>query len=563
MRTGPLRLVLVVGITLYVAMRLTGWLERESGAPAEREGTATVAGRIVDDTGQPLAGAHVFITDDDARLPFTATSQEDGTFLIEKLPKGAYQLGAAKEGHLAAYFVHAPPRWGVTSLIVDAGADVNGLELRLPRTAAIEGAVLDAAGEPLADHEVRVRAIGRASGEAIVSGTVGVARTNAKGQFTIDHLDAGEYAIVVRPRTPPATVLFYPGALKLSGARTLTLARGERRAGLELRVPRSPAAAIEGVVSYAGGSPPARVEVQIFDADATLPLGEDRSVETDGSGRFSIANVPAGRFTLVAQTTLRPAQQSGSRDVTQTTRLSSSVTVTTTGSPAANVTLNLAPGVPVSGRLVHPHRIAAPDLPAPEAEPITVRLTGADPVSRARLGFGGPEARVAADGSFTLLFVPPGRFHFAVRDRLVESIAVAGRDITPSPLEVGGTEIRDVTLAVSLRSAEIAGTIRDARGATTASGVVILFPADARLWTDATGRVRSARPDSSGRFRFEHLPAGDHLVAALTEAPFGAWDDRAFLDRIKTRATPVRLEEGGLKTLELVALQTFNKTDSR
>lgn len=563
MRTGPLRLVLVVGISLYVAMRLTGWLERESGAPEEREGTATVAGRVVDDTGQVLAGAHVFITDDDARLPFTATSQADGTFLIEKLPKGAYQLGAAKDGHLAAYYVQAPPRWGVTSIIVDPGAALTGLELRLPRTAAIEGTLLDAAGDPLAEHEVRVRAIGRASGAAIVSGTVGVARSDAKGRFTIDHLDAGEYAIVVRPRAAPATVLFYPGALKLSGARTLTLARGERRRGVDLRVPRAPAATIEGVVTYAGGSPPSRVEVQIFDADATLPLGEDRSVETDASGKFAIASVPAGRFTLVAQAALRPAPQSGSRDATQTTRLSSSVTVTTTGSIASKVTLNLAPGVPVSGRLVHPHRIVAPEPPAAGEEPITVRLTGADAGSRARLGFGGPEARVSADGSFTLLFVPPGRFHFVVRDRLVETMTVAGRDVTPSPLEVGGTEIRDVMLAVSLRSGEIAGTVRDTRGATTAAGVVILFPADARLWTEASGRVRMGRPDSSGRFRFEHLPAGEHLVAAVADAPFGAWDERAFLEQLKPRATAVRLDEGGLKTLELVALQTFNKTDRR
>jgi hypothetical protein len=557
LRTGPLRLVLVVGITLYVAMRLTGWLERESGAPAEREGTASVSGRVLDDLGQPLGGAHVFITDDDAKLPFSATSQPDGTFRIDKLPKGAYQLGAAKEGHLGAYFVQAPPRWGVTNVIVESGATLSGLDVRLPRTASVEGTVLDADGAPLADHEVRARAIGRASGEATVSGTVGVARSDAKGHFTVDHLDAGEYAIVVRPRTPPNTVLFYPGALKLSDARTLTLARGEQRRDVVLRVPQSATTTIEGTVTYAGGSPPARLDVQILDADATLALGEDRTVETDAHGRFTIARVPKGRFTLVTQTTLRPSMKAASGDVTQTTRLSASVTVAIDGAKTSQVTLNLAPGVPVSGRLVHPHRTVTP--PAIDDSPITVRLSGADAVSRARLGFGGPEARVAADGSFTLLFVPHGRFHFVVSDRVVESIAAGGRDVTPAPVDVGEKEVRDVVLAVSRRSGEISGTLR---GGAAGAGAVILFPADDRWWTDAA-RVRMTRPDSSGRFRFEHVPAGDHLLAALANAPFGAWDERPVLAQLKPHATALRLDEIGVKTVELSPLQTFNKTSSR
>ena len=366
----------------------------------------------------------------------------------------------------------------------------------------------------------------------------------------------------MRPRTPPETVLFYPGALKLSGARTLTLARGERRSGIELRVPQTPTTTIAGAVTYAGGSPPSRIDVQIFDADATLPLGEDRSVETDANGRFEIARVPAGRYTLVVQTALRPTAQAGSRDVTQTTRLSATATVNVSGSSPARVTLNLAPGVPVSGRLVHPYRVAAPP-DAATADPVIVRLTGADAESRARLGFGGPEARVAADGSFTLLFVPRGRFHFLVSDRLVETITVGGRDITPAPIDVGGADLRDVTLAVSERGGELTGTVRDGTGAPTAASVVILFPADARLWAESSGRVRMLRPDSSGRFRFEHLPAGDHLVAAVADAPFAAWDERSFLEQLKPRATAVRLEENGLRTLELPALQTFNKTDRR
>ena len=569
MRTAPLRLILVTGITIYIAMRMSGWLSNESEPQSARVGSATVSGVVVDDSGAPLAGAQVFITNEANQLPWTASTDATGKFRIEKLPAGQYQLGAAKEGYLSAYFADAPPPWGVTKVMVAAQSNLAALEVRLPRSASVEGTLVDADGRPLAGHDVRIRAVGRLTGSVIVSGSVGTARTDANGRYRLEQLDAGEYTLVARFTSPkPAgaqpdniqSVFYFPAAAKLSDARTFKLACGERRTGVDIRASRQPFTRIEGHVIHAGAAPPLRLDVLLFDADATLPFGEDRTTDTDASGRFAFDGVPPGRFVVVAQTALRPPGSPATRDPIHITRLSSAVAVESKGGRIGPIALTLAPGVPVSGRLIHPHRLVPPN---DDEEPITVRLFGVDPVSRARLGFGGPEARVASDGTFTLLYVPPGRFQFVVTDRVVERVAVEGRDLTGASVDVQDREIRNVTVAVSERAAVLSGSVRDGSGANTAKAVVVLFPIDPQLWKPTQFFVRVVRPDTSGRYFFEGLPAGDYCVIASTDLPFGSWEDPAVLEQLKPLASRARLVEGGKQTLELPALQTFNKTAGR
>jgi hypothetical protein len=148
-----------------------------------------------------------------------------------------------------------------------------------------------------------------------------------------------------------------------------------------------------------------------------------------------------------------------------------------------------------------------------------------------------------------------------VSDRQVESVAVNDADQPALSIGVAATEVRNVAVSVSPRTSEIAGTMRDAAGAPTAEGVVILFPADSRMWATGSYGLRIIRPDSDGRFLLSHLPSGDHLAIALKYLPFSAWDRPATLERLRPFATPVRLVPDQLKTVELPALQTFNKTD--
>jgi hypothetical protein len=63
--------------------------------------------------------------------------------------------------------------------------------------------------------------------------------------------------------------------------------------------------------------------------------------------------------------------------------------------------------------------------------------------------------------------------------------------------------------------------------------------------------VRTARPNTDGRFVFRDLPAGDYLLAALTDIEPSDLGDEAFLEALVSGAVPVSLGDGERKTQDL------------
>jgi hypothetical protein len=59
------------------------------------------------------------------------------------------------------------------------------------------------------------------------------------------------------------------------------------------------------------------------------------------------------------------------------------------------------------------------------------------------------------------------------------------------------------------------------------------------------------RPAVDGKFVFRGLPAGDYLLAALTDVQQGEWYSREFLARLVTSAIPIALAEGERRTQDI------------
>ena len=57
-------------------------------------------------------------------------------------------------------------------------------------------------------------------------------------------------------------------------------------------------------------------------------------------------------------------------------------------------------------------------------------------------------------------------------------------------------------------------------------------------------RLQSARPATDGRFIFHDLPAGDYLLAALTDADPASWRTVDFLSQLAPLALRVSVREG-------------------
>jgi hypothetical protein len=79
----------------------------------------------------------------------------------------------------------------------------------------------------------------------------------------------------------------------------------------------------------------------------------------------------------------------------------------------------------------------------------------------------------------------------------------------------------------------------------------VAFAADRQFWTPQSRRIRQTRPASDGRFSIKGLPAGDYLLAALTDVERDEWFDPAFLAQLVPAAVRVTLSDGVVTTQNL------------
>jgi hypothetical protein len=129
----------------------------------------------------------------------------------------------------------------------------------------------------------------------------------------------------------------------------------------------------------------------------------------------------------------------------------------------------------------------------------------------------------------------------------LKSAIVNGRDVLDDPIvfDANGGEVTGVVVTFSDRHSEIAGRLQAPSGDPASEYVVVIFPAERERWRPGARRIRSTRPASDGRFSVADLPAGDYLIAALTDVEPNEWQDPAFLEQLVPGAFKVTLADGG------------------
>jgi hypothetical protein len=100
----------------------------------------------------------------------------------------------------------------------------------------------------------------------------------------------------------------------------------------------------------------------------------------------------------------------------------------------------------------------------------------------------------------------------------------------------------------------VSGTVKDARGETSTTAAVLVFPADPARWsgygTDSR-TVTSIQVTRVGAYKFESLPAGDHFLVAVDGAETDTWTDPQNLEKLARQATRVTLTASESKTVDL------------
>ena len=193
-------------------------------------------------------------------------TSDDGSFVLEHVPTGAVNLVATAPGFMQS----------TTNLDVQAGKELEGIEVELDRGVRLAGKVTSANGTPVSDARVRFVSTGPVPP---MPGQEG-ATTDANGDYSFDALEPGERTVEASHRTLGTT------------RRSVTLKDAETRLDLQLDAGMP----VTGMVVDEGGSPVGDAQVSAFGAGSS----RGGSARSSADGSFEMDGLAAGRYRFTA-----------------------------------------------------------------------------------------------------------------------------------------------------------------------------------------------------------------------------------------------------------------------
>jgi hypothetical protein len=294
--------------------------------PLHSQSPVLIRGQVVSaETGDPLVHARVVVFNDATPLP-AMFADAQGQFSSAPLPPGRYRLTVTKPGYALTTVTRLP---------------ADGVIVRMPRSSAIAGRVVDGFGEPAAGVQMQLFARGsdRTKPGPLVKGV----STDDLGEYRFGGLTAGLYvvgAVILPglqfiPNDPGIRpVSYYPGVATVADAQDLDLHPGDEKLGVDFAglgtqlndvtatlqivmpniqlvgpngqslrpTPIPGTGVIRGRVTRTDGLPLARVTVSTQAPQSVLgrTVNAARSVQTDDDGRYEIGDLPAGEYRVAA-----------------------------------------------------------------------------------------------------------------------------------------------------------------------------------------------------------------------------------------------------------------------
>ncbi len=454
---------------------------------------ASVAGKVIDEKGQPVPAAQVRLASEGGMRAFTrrgpaafiggqgALTAADGSFRLRNLTAGRnLAVEASKVGYATA---HRP---GVT---LKTGETVANISLTLKKGLEARGRIVDAAGKPIAGAEIRVASREGGRGGGFAAGRTQIrlmgidagkadATSAPDGTFVVRGLEPGEYtAAVSREGYAGRTVQSLPVAGSGENAwPPIALANG---------------VAVSGSVRDSQGQPIAGVQILgIAMGEGTRP----QNVTSEVDGRFRLDGLAPGKSIFLSMTAAgyAPAQ----KNVTP---------------PVEDLAIVLKTAGIVRGR------VEDGDTKRPITD-FTVGRTGqrGGGFGVQFGGQGGDKAFQSEDGTFELPDVPAGKW-------TIRAAASGYRNGDTSGVEIGEGETKDGVVISLRKGGSLSGRVLDPQKGTGIPNASVNWQAAGSSGGAAGamfGRLgggaqnTATNTDADGRFHFDGLPAGRVTVIA-------------------------------------------------
>jgi hypothetical protein len=530
-------------------------------APTKPGATGVLRGVVVAaDTGAVLRRARVTLTAPGLRETRAVTTDLEGRWEFRNLSAGRFTLTASKPQYVGLQYGQRIPTEPGRPIELAAGQTLERIEFRLPRGSVIAGHVVDDLGEPAASIRLLAYRLEYANGRRQLGPTGPFAVTDDLGQYRLAGLPPGTYYVgsastIWGGGSPEDAGIsfgetYYPGTLRPADARPVTVRLGQERLNVDFALSPVRLATLSGVVIDSGGAPMANASLTLMQEHqgATgATIASTTGVATTGAnGRFSVANVAPGEYSLGCRGTGQGFDLTADRG---------SVSFTVAGEDIDGLVIALLKGSRVTGQIEFEGNSRPPLTPA-------LRIYATNPDGDHGMNLPGTST-INDDWSFEIVGVSPGQRLFRVMGlpptHTLKAVFVGDEEVIDAVTAVDGRgAISGVRLVLTDRVTTIVGGATDVDGHPVQDYAMVAFAPEAEKWAPGTRYIATARPDQNGHFTVTGLPPGDYLVAALPYLERGDSEDPEFLAALKLRAMPISLAEGEQKAIELkvVAYET-------
>lgn len=492
---------------------------------ADSKNKAVIAGRVIGEDGQPLAGASVQ-AQSRSGVSGNVFTAEDGSFRLTGLSAANYQLSAS----LPAY-VMAP-------LTAESGEpkffrDGDSATITLVKGGVITGRVTDASGQPIPGLQISAQRLRNAEGK-LMNNFVYTRRTDDRGIYRIFGLQPGTYIV----KTDGADAgwsyqaddqvndgpTYYPSSSR-DTAMELTVQPGVELSGIDIRYRVERGHKVSG--KFFGSIPQAGVLVFLRLPGGSENLSQDfrfvRDIKAEDGTGFEIRGVADGDYDLVAE------RLNGDDDGA----VSLPRRVTVRGADVSGVDLRLMPLASITGKVLFedlpPTQLAensaCSKLRAGKVEESVVAVSAEQTsaqLQRSQIGY----SAVTAEGNFKIIRLFAARYRFSLQ---FPSEAWYARSITQPDLRSqrklnlgdgltikSGDKIKDVTITLANGAAKLSGKLKTDTGKQPSSNLRIhLIPTEKESAEDPLRlRYFEVSANDNGSFSFLHLPPGKYWLLA-------------------------------------------------
>jgi protocatechuate 3,4-dioxygenase beta subunit len=530
---------------------------------AAPSGTARLRGRVVAaETGLPLRRAQVTAMSPEGQTRRVTTTDAEGRYEFMELPAGRFTVSATKAGYVQQQYGQRRPFEAGTPVTIADGEAVERIDFSLSSGSVITVRVTDDFGEPLAGAQVQAQRFQYGpDGERRLTMTPGgmpfMSSTDDRGEIRLYGLSPGEYVIGASVRNigialPGASnpndtnegfsPTYYPGTSSTNEAQAISIAAGEERS-VQFAMVAARMARISGTVMTSDGRPATGAQLMVVTRSGGAGMSTSGVGNVGADGSFTIPGVAPGDHSIEVRPQSRPGE-SGSEFA--------SVPVVVSGSDITGLRIVTGKGANLSGRVVF-EGTSKRDGPAPlrvlamPADPMNrpMFFAGADPLSNGTVDEKGSFQLAAGSGRVFLMVSTPPLW-------VIKSVTLEGNDITDEPIELTGKQsISGVVIRLTDKLTQISGRVSDGRGQVLRDYVVVIQPAEPKEPIVASRSIRTARPDTSGRFETRGMRPGRYVATAVEALEQGRQFAPEFQERLRHAGREVTVREGESIALDL------------